>query len=32
MTEIAEEASDQRAMVNDVTYTQNQMDLNGGYD
>lgn len=32
MTEIAEEASDQRAMVNDLAYTQNQMDLNGGYD
>lgn len=32
MTEIVEEASDQRSMVNDLTYTQNQMDLNGGYD
>ena len=32
MTEIADEASDQRSMVNDLTYTQNQMDLNGGYD
>jgi hypothetical protein len=32
MTEIAEEASDQRSMVNDLVYTQNQMDLNGGYD
>ena len=32
MTEIAEEASDQRSMVNDLAYTQNNMDLNGGYD
>lgn len=32
MTEIAKTASDQRSMANNVSYMQNQMDLNGGYD
>lgn len=31
MTDIAQQALDQRSMVNDLTYNQNQMDLNGGY-
>jgi hypothetical protein len=33
MTDIAEEASDQKALaVNDLNYIQYNMDINGGYD
>lgn len=32
MTDIAQQALDQRSMVNDFAYRQNQIDLNGGYD
>lgn len=32
MTDIADTASDQRAMINDLNYINNQFTLNGGYD